>query len=107
MFKPLSSLSNRVANLIIPQQNRTGIEDWYHKSRCVAPMNRYLAHVRQDKDGSFVIHNLEEHLRAVADLAGEFAAAFGHADWGRLAGLWHTSRNTPRFSKAISSAGTR
>jgi CRISPR-associated endonuclease/helicase Cas3 len=52
-------------------------------------MMRYLAHVRQDKDGSFVIHNLEEHLRAVGDLAGEFASTFGPADWGRLAGLWH------------------
>jgi hypothetical protein len=27
---------------------------------------RYLAHVRQDDDRSFVIHDLEEHLRAVA-----------------------------------------
>ncbi len=32
---------------------------------------------------------LEEHLENVASLAGEFAAAFGAADWGRLAGLWH------------------
>jgi HD superfamily phosphohydrolase YqeK len=55
----------------------------------VAPVKRYLAHVRQNKDGSFVIHNLEEHLRAVADLAGEFASIFGHSDWGQLAGLWH------------------
>jgi CRISPR-associated endonuclease/helicase Cas3 len=55
----------------------------------VAPAKQYLAHVRQNKDGSFVIHNLEEHLRAVADLAGEFASIFGHSDWGQLAGLWH------------------
>lgn len=34
-------------------------------------MKLYLAHVRQDKDGSFVIHNLEEHLLAVADLGVE------------------------------------
>ncbi len=32
---------------------------------------------------------LREHLEGVADLAGEFAAAFESADWGRLAGLWH------------------
>jgi|CXWL01.1.fsa_nt_gi CRISPR-associated endonuclease/helicase Cas3 len=51
--------------------------------------SRVLAHVRRNEDGSFVIHELEEHLRAVGDLAGEFAAAFGHSDWGRLAGLWH------------------
>lgn len=48
-----------------------------------------LAHVRRNDDGSFVIHELEEHLRAVADLAGEFATEFGHAEWGQLAGLWH------------------
>jgi len=49
----------------------------------------YLAHVRRSDDGSFEIHELEEHLRAVAGLAGEFASIFGHADWGQLAGLWH------------------
>lgn len=32
-----------------------------------------LAHVRRNEDESFEIHHLEEHLRAVADLAGEFA----------------------------------
>ena len=64
---------------------RTGVTDPVG----VAPVKRYLAHVRQDKHGSFVIHNLEEHLRAVANLAGEFASTFGHSDWGRLAGLWH------------------
>jgi CRISPR-associated endonuclease/helicase Cas3 len=46
-------------------------------------------------------------LRAVADLAGEFASTFGHSDWGRLAGLWHDLGKYSRSSKAISSAGTR
>ncbi len=32
---------------------------------------------------------LEEHLRAVAERAAAFAAAFDSAEWGRLAGLWH------------------
>lgn len=32
---------------------------------------------------------LEDHLRQVGALAGEFAAAFGSAAWGELAGLWH------------------
>lgn len=50
---------------------------------------RYLAHVRQNADGSFVIHDLEEHLRGVARLSEEFASAFGSADWGNLAGVWH------------------
>ena len=52
-------------------------------------LKHYLAHVRRNEDGSFEIHQLEEHLRAVADIAGEFASTFGHADWGQLAGLWH------------------
>lgn len=32
---------------------------------------------------------LEDHLRAVAALARDFAAKFGAADWGELVGLWH------------------
>lgn len=59
------------------------------RSENPAGAKRYLAHVRQDDDGSFVIHDLEEHLRAVADLEGQFASTFGHADWGQLAGLSH------------------
>ncbi|MBS0183472.1 MAG: hypothetical protein JSS39_13810 [Nitrospira sp.] len=46
------------------------------------PLKPYLAHVRRNEDGSFEIHDLEEHLRAVGDLAGEFASSFGHPDWG-------------------------
>lgn len=59
------------------------------RTRKYTVTKRYLAHVRRNEDGSFAIHDLEEHLRGVADLAGEFASSFGHADWGRLAGLWH------------------
>lgn len=51
--------------------------------------SRPLAHVRPSPDGGWVEHFLEEHLQGVARLAGEFAAAFGSADWARLAGLWH------------------
>lgn len=32
---------------------------------------------------------LEEHLNKVAGRAAEFCEAFGAAEWGRLAGLWH------------------
>lgn len=49
----------------------------------------YLAHVRRNDDGSFGIHGLEEHLRAVGNLSNEFASRFGASDWGHLAGLWH------------------
>lgn len=43
------------------------------------PRHRYLAHVRQYEDGSCAIHDLEEHLRAVGDLAEKFASSFGQA----------------------------
>jgi hypothetical protein len=36
-----------------------------------APAKHYLAHVHWNEDGSFVIHELEEHLRAVGDLGIE------------------------------------
>jgi CRISPR-associated endonuclease/helicase Cas3 len=65
-----------------------------------APAQRYLAHVRQGEDGSFVVHDLEEHLRSVGDLAAEFASTFGHADWGRLAGIWH---DLGKYSSAFQS----
>ena len=32
----------------------------------------YVAHVKQQIDGSWDTHLLEEHLNAVADLAGKF-----------------------------------
>lgn len=48
-----------------------------------------LAHVRQRDDGSFEVHDLEEHLRNVAIGAEKFAENFGSQDWGFLAGLWH------------------
>jgi CRISPR-associated endonuclease/helicase Cas3 len=65
-----------------------------------APVKHYLAHVRRNEDGSFEIHHLEEHLRAVGDLASEFASTFGHSDWGRLAGLWH---DLGKYSSAFQS----
>ena len=63
-------------------------------------MTDYLAHVRRNDDGSFAIHHLEEHLRGVADLAGDFASSFGQAEWGRLAGLWH---DLGKYSSAFQS----
>jgi CRISPR-associated endonuclease/helicase Cas3 len=61
---------------------------------------QHLAHVRRNEDGSFEIHQLEEHLRAVGDLASEFASTFGYADWGRLAGIWH---DLGKYSSAFQS----
>ena len=70
----------------------------------IAPEKRYLAHVRQDKDGSYVIHDLEEHLRAVAGLAASHASAMGSADWAHLAGLWHDlGKYAKEFQRRIKS----
>jgi len=67
-----------------------------------APAKHYLAHVRRNEDGSFEIHRLEEHLRAVGDLASEFASTFGYADWGQLAGVWHDlGKYSPAFQSYI------
>jgi len=50
---------------------------------------KFLAHVRQDTTGVWHEHLLDEHLRGVADMAAEFAAAFESGDWASVAGLWH------------------
>jgi CRISPR-associated endonuclease/helicase Cas3 len=46
-----------------------------------------IAHV--DTDDSKVTHSLEGHLAEVSRMAGEMSAAFGAAEWGRIAGQWH------------------
>ena len=51
-------------------------------------ISRYFAHSLPDCPVSDW-EPLEEHLRRVADLAGEFAGKFGAAEWGRVAGWWH------------------
>jgi CRISPR-associated endonuclease/helicase Cas3 len=48
-----------------------------------------LAHVRQDPNGEWREHALDEHLYEVARRSGDAATAFGSEDWARLAGLWH------------------
>jgi CRISPR-associated endonuclease/helicase Cas3 len=66
----------------------------------------FLAHVRQDDHGRFIIHDLEEHLSGVAALTYEFASLFGSSDWAHLAGLWHDlgkySREFQRRIKLLS-----
>jgi CRISPR-associated endonuclease/helicase Cas3 len=47
---------------------------------------RPIAHRRQ---GDGATHDLEEHLRAAALLAGRFAAAWGASETAALAALWH------------------
>lgn len=50
---------------------------------------QYIAHVRQTSDGQWDIHDLADHCRGVAELAGRFASGFNSSDWAKVAGLWH------------------
>ena len=51
---------------------------------------------------------LEDHLRGVADQAGEFAAAFDAHDWGYLAGLWHDlGKFLPEFQERLRGSAAR
>ncbi|BBO87260.1 CRISPR-associated helicase Cas3' [Desulfosarcina ovata] len=49
---------------------------------------KYYAHSLEDKPPE-EWQLLEDHLRNVARLAGEFASSFGSDYWAELAGLWH------------------
>jgi CRISPR-associated endonuclease/helicase Cas3 len=61
-----------------------------------------IAHCRQAENGDWHLHALDGHLRDVGRLAGDFAAAFGAEEWGRLAGLWHDlGKFRPRFQNYI------
>lgn len=52
-------------------------------------MNGYIAHVRKDAGGDWIVHNLEDHLREVGKLASSMAEGFESSDWAKVAGLWH------------------
>lgn len=49
-------------------------------------MTRYYAHSFEGKSEE-QWHKLEDHLYAVAERAGDFAAEFGAREWGYLVGL--------------------
>ncbi|MCB0264783.1 MAG: CRISPR-associated helicase Cas3' [Calditrichaeota bacterium] len=49
----------------------------------------FIAHVKQDEDGLWRIQTMQDHLDAVATLAGNFANKFGNRDWGEVLGYWH------------------
>lgn len=50
-------------------------------------------------------HDLEAHLRRVAELAREFATPFGAGDWAYVAGLWHDlGKFAPAFQEYLRSA---
>ena len=60
-----------------------------------------LAHVADDGR----VHPLAEHLYGTAERAEQFAAEFGCAGWGYLAGLWHDmGKYSPDFQRKIHAA---
>jgi CRISPR-associated endonuclease/helicase Cas3 len=64
-----------------------------------------IAHAKRGSggDGAWAPpHDLEAHLRAVAELAGAAARRFNASDWAHLAGLWHDlGKYRPRFQNYI------
>jgi len=67
--------------------------------------NRLIAHVRRKDDGSWdVPHDLVEHLVEVAELAAEFAEAFGSSEVAYVMGLAHDAgKSTANWQKYIRS----
>src|SRR3990172_2283204 len=64
-----------------------------------------LAHVRQDEHGNWYEHPLEEHLRAVGEMAAGYASTFDASSWARLAGVWHDlGKYSAEFQRYIRSA---
>lgn len=62
----------------------------------------YIAHVKQDTEGSWHSHALSHHLQKVGDLSSQFSSAFESEEWSKLAGYWHDlGKFHPRFQKYI------
>ncbi len=54
------------------------------------------------------MHGLDEHLLGTAERAAVFAAQFGCAEWGRLAGLWHDlGKHSDEFQRYIREGGSK
>ncbi len=64
-----------------------------------------IAHVRRESETNWVMHSLEDHLRAVGHLAGDQAVAFGARPWAETAGMWHDlGKYSEEFQDYIRSA---
>lgn len=61
-----------------------------------------VAHLRQDKSGTWHEHNLNDHLTGVATIAAGFASEFGNGDWAMAAGILHDlGKFNPRWQDYI------
>lgn len=74
-------------------------------AKSAQPVAAFFAHTKPGRPvGEW--EPLEEHLEKVANLAGQFAADFGSADWGSLAGLWHDlGKYRESFQRYLRKAG--
>lgn len=67
-------------------------------------LDRYVAHVRED--GKW--ESVSRHLGEVAEMAADFASAFGAADWGWAAGAAHDlGKYSEAFQRRILDNGPR
>jgi CRISPR-associated endonuclease/helicase Cas3 len=65
-------------------------------------MMEYVAHVRKDDGGNWIVHSLEEHLTEVAKRAFGICEKFGSGSFGYLIGLWHDlGKYKPEFQERI------
>lgn len=65
-------------------------------------IKKEIAHVKINEQKDWIVHDLDEHLRGVAQLSGEKAHFFGGDDWANLAGLWHDlGKYRPAFQQYI------
>lgn len=65
-------------------------------------MSSAIAHVRFDDNNAPLEHWLDEHLRAVAALAAQYAKTFQSEQWAQVAGIWHDlGKYNPEFQHYI------
>ncbi len=48
-----------------------------------------IAHLREDQNGVWLEHDLNDHLASVAAIAAVFADEFDNGDWATAAGMLH------------------
>ncbi len=69
---------------------------------CKSGDEHYIAHVRENEDGSFKTQCLLEHLTSVADFAKDFADCFAAGDWAEFMGSIHDlGKAAPGWQKAL------
>lgn len=61
-----------------------------------------IAHVKQDESDNWIIHDLEDHLKGVAEFAMDFARKFNNEDWLGAASLIHDlGKESSEFQRKI------